>query len=280
MIINKQYTVVAILFYIVISLNINVNAEYMNDIEEDTIVQYYYSGDTIHTGLMKQIHLDSLLNRSEITEIGLFSNYTLTYSQLKIELGRLSKFPMLKYLTLTNIVQDSIPLEILQFKNLEQIEFICNVNMDFDQIFTVLSKLPKLKALSSVYNHKNYIPVSICKIKSLVALDISHNTLDSLPFCIGELNNLKIINLSEGHYSDMQKIINPLLKSKSLEELCLASLFLKKIPNNIGDIKNLKKIDFFENILDTLPCSLANRGIEIDLGWSRNTVIPDCFKQK
>lgn len=260
-------------------LNLSFDTKCINyNKSNDTIIKCYYNEDTIYTGRGMPIMFDSILSHPNTAYIELLSSIPISYQSLQEKIKIISNLKKIKCIYFGNIIRDSLPREILLLENLEQISFEGPSEMYLEQAFTVLSDLTKLKTV--VLRRHHDVPTSICQIKSLEVLDLAYSKLDSLPSCIGELPNLKTVSLACGYINNLDAVIEPLMQSKTLENLGLSSLHIKKIPPNVAQIKNLKILDLWRNSIDTLPCSLANRGIEIDLGSNLDTVIPDCFKQK
>jgi len=85
---------------------------------------------------------------------------------------------------------DTIPSEISNLKNLEELSVAyCGIKY----FSSGLAALKKLKRLNLLLNQLSTLPNDFCELESLVELNLSGNYLDSLPECICNLKNLRFL---------------------------------------------------------------------------------------
>lgn len=222
------------------------------------------------------IMLNDTLKEHELHELISKKNFD---TQLKETIEILSELPISKEVTLLQIAQNTLPTEFSLLKKTESIDISDLKHLNFEIVFSQLSILPNLKIIISSRNHYGELPASICKIKTLEKLFLHYSGLTVIPKCIAESPNLSSFGIAYGK-NNVDTIASILSNSLTLDSLYLAGLNLTKLPDRVSDIKNLKYIDLFENNIKTLPCSLANRGISIDIEENRNYKRPDCFNNK
>ncbi len=87
---------------------------------------------------------------------------------------------------------DSLPPEIVQFKNLQ----ILNVSKNkLSRLPDFLAQLPNLQHLDASKNKLEMLPDSIGFIQNLINLDLGRNLIPRLPKSFGNLTKLEVLNL-------------------------------------------------------------------------------------
>lgn len=137
-------------------------------------------------------------------------------------------------LHLVKVKLKEFPVEIFQFKNLQEL---------------ILDK-----------NKINEIPDAISELKNLETLRLSHNRIDSIPPALLKLQHLKTLDLSDNIIGSVPENIDFL---SNLEYLILWDNPIYYYPNSIGDLQKLKVLDILNNQLnystrDRLQSSLPN----------------------
>lgn len=222
-------------------------------------------------------YCDSIFKyKNDIVAFRLAATTLPTYELLKAKILPLIEFPKLRILDLANVVTDSLPAEMSLFKHLEFVNMSDSYGCDWEQPISALAGVKGLTCLW-LMRHNN-VPTSICQLNQLEILSLQSMEIDTLPNCIGDMPNLNTLVLAGSYIKDIESVIEPLTRSQSLTTLGLQFLFLHKFPPNIGNIKNLKYLDILYNSIDTIPCSLAGKGITFEGYINERTVFPDCFK--
>ena len=109
---------------------------------------------------------------------------------------------------------DSLPLDILKFKNLQY--------------------------LSLRKNQFNYFPVELSHLVNLQVLDLSKNELTSIPPEISSLTNLKHLILNNNQLASLPPEIGRL---SNLQYLDLWANPMRDFPKELGHLNSLKEID-------------------------------------
>lgn len=109
-----------------------------------------------------------------------------------------------KKLYLRNQKFKSIPIEIFEFRNLEELDLGANLITFLPNEF---SRLEKLKDLSLSYNQINVLGNGISKLKKLEVLWLLDNKIESLPDHLCELTNLTELNLNGNPLTDIPDCI-------------------------------------------------------------------------
>ncbi len=113
----------------------------------------------------------------------------------------------IKILNLSNNNLKSLPSEIGEFVNLE--ELYLDNNILEGAIVAEIRKMTHLKILSAKNNNLTGIPAEIGQLSNLYSIDFSNNSIDTMPNEIQNIkNNLKVFNLSGNRFSEekMQEI--------------------------------------------------------------------------
>lgn len=101
----------------------------------------------------------------------------------------------------------TFPMEILKFKNLQQLDLSKN---KLDSLPEQIGVLTNLQVLDISGNKLEYLPDSIGELKNLKKLVASKNNLIALPHSIGNLKNLEILDVWDTDLSifpdEMQKL--------------------------------------------------------------------------
>lgn len=107
----------------------------------------------------------------------------------------------IKILNLSNNNLKSLPSEIGEFINLE--ELYLDNNILEGAIVAEIRKMTHLKVLSAKNNNLTGIPAEIGQLLNLISIDFSNNNIDTMPNEIQNIkNNLKTLNLSGNKYSE------------------------------------------------------------------------------
>jgi len=108
----------------------------------------------------------------------------------------------------------TFPMEILQFKNLQELDLSKN---KFDSIPEKIGTLTNLQILNVSGNKLQYLPDSIGELKHLKKLVGSRNSLQALPKTIGKLENLEILDLWENDLSTFPDELSKLKKLRWMD---------------------------------------------------------------
>ena len=139
----------------------------------------------------------------------------------------------IKNISLTKLKIDSVPEELLKYKN------IVSLDLSKNKLKTIPNWINSFEALRKINLYKNdfeQFPVQIFKLTQLDTLIISKNKLDSLPDEIQQLKKLKYLDLWDN--------------------------LILYYPENISELTNLKTLDirgitygptFIEKLISTLP---------------------------
>lgn len=211
--------------------------------------------------------------------------------------------------------QKSIPLEILELKNLSFL------SLGWDLSVPIPTKLGELEALELNLSYQNLqITPHLESFPNLVGLNLGYNGLKELPtflptrltwFCVERnelkslpnlenLNNLvdfncevnllsklpnfeKLTNLKRliAAFNKIQYLPASIGKLKKLEELDLGNNYLRSLPEEIGELSNLISLNLAFNKLNALPdsfTSLVNLK-ELDLSCNQLTTLPSDFEK-
>ena len=106
------------------------------------------------------------------------------------------------------------PMEILQFKNLQELDLSKN---KLDSIPEQIGTLPYLESLDLSNNKLEYLPDSIGYLKNLKKLVASKNNLTTLPKQIGNLENLEILDVWSNEFSSFPDELKKLKKLRWMD---------------------------------------------------------------
>ncbi|HEY4800293.1 MAG TPA: leucine-rich repeat domain-containing protein [Bacteroidia bacterium] len=106
------------------------------------------------------------------------------------------------------------PMEILQFKNLQELDLSKN---KLDSIPGLIGTLPYLETLDLSNNKINYLPDSIGLLKNLKKLVAFKNNLIALPTEIGKLESLEILDLWSNEFSFFPEELSKLKKLRWMD---------------------------------------------------------------
>jgi Leucine-rich repeat (LRR) protein len=106
------------------------------------------------------------------------------------------------------------PLEILKFKNLQELDLSKN---RLDSLPNEIGELEYLQVLDIASNKLEYFPDSIGKLKNLKKIAAGRNNIIAIPKQIGELENLEILDLWSNQISIFPDELNKLKKLRYVD---------------------------------------------------------------
>lgn len=110
------------------------------------------------------------------------------------------KYTLIKKLVLSNNNLKTLPAEIGELVNLEEL-YLDHNQLD-GAIVAEIRKMPKLRILDASHNNMTGIPAEIGQLRNLEILDYGNNFLDTMPNEIENLrDNLDVLNLENNKYS-------------------------------------------------------------------------------
>jgi Leucine-rich repeat (LRR) protein len=145
------------------------------------------------------------------------------------------------------------PMEILQCKNLEELDLYGN---KIDSIPQQIFVLRKLRILSLSKNRITKLPSSIGSLEKLRELHLQANKLTALPPEIEHLDSLIILNVE---YNNLRALPPEIGGMQNLRDLYLSYNNIRSIPKEISNLKNLQYFIVGRNALepDGLPNELG-----------------------
>jgi hypothetical protein len=111
------------------------------------------------------------------------------------KIKRINTLPIFKNLLILDIAHND--LTYLP-SNINQLSWIVELNLSFNQLRALPHTLPQLKNLKQLYLRNNkieYLPMNMSQMQSLEVIDLSQNALKKLPSCLYKLKNLQAIYL-------------------------------------------------------------------------------------
>lgn len=120
---------------------------------------------------------------------GIFKEEIL-YTDLKLALENPLR---VKRLSLSGKKLTKFPKEIIQFKNLVELDLSKN---KLEKLPAEIGQLTKLEELNLAMNKLEELPVELCDLKRLRKLDIRKNKVWKLPARLGDLKKLEYLNLN------------------------------------------------------------------------------------
>ena len=173
--------------------------------------------------------------------------------KIKINDGHVTK------INLRNLNIQNFPESILKFK------FLRVLSIRNNKLTSLPKELSQLENLEEIYlgnNNLQRLPDSICNLQHLKCLWFDKNKISSLPDDIGYLKELKILQLSG---NSLKKLPDSICKLKKLEELILYNNNLQKIPKCFLNLESLKRLDVKRNAFDKLPDVIKKMKILMDI---------------
>ncbi len=150
---------------------------------------------------------------------------------------------------------NSLPKNILAFKNLEVLNLSQNPNLDWSKTFELISNLDSLRWLFLEENEIKKIPDNISKLTQLRSIWFSDNQIKDIPIAFNKLENLEEIWLDN----------NPIAL---LPEELRKSNFKKKIVNNWtsyeGDFEVISENYNYKNNINLINQLEANSFLVLD----------------
>ncbi len=185
----------------------------------------------------------------------LIAEYNIDRVMQFTELAHSDSALSIKRLDLNNLGLTSIPNEIVNFENLEELWMIGNDVSHFD--INLLKRLKHLKLINLDNSAIEELPVNISELSALEVLSLDLNPLKTLPGSIYQLQNLKELSLSLTKISRIDPAIG---KLTSLEKLDLSSNYhLYAIPQSVFELQNLRELQ-----LPTVFDSFETQGWGLD----------------
>ena len=186
--------------------------------------------------------MDKFLKKNYKDEVMDLSNCNLT--SVPIELLEFKEMKVL-YLSFNELT--SIPKEIGQLTKLQELYLLGN-KLTF--IPREIGQLINLEKLDLHYNKLTFIPREIGQLVNLQQLSLYNNKLTSIPLEIGQLINIQKLDLSCNKLTSIPSEIGQLV---NLQQLCLYYNQLTSIPPELGQLRNLQHFSLFDNPIDYLP---------------------------
>ncbi len=163
---------------------------------------------------------------------------------LSIEEAIVSSDPVYKlYLWEEN--RTTLPPEVPQLTNLQEIWLNDNPSLDLTSAIASLSKLPALQILNLSGNQIKMLPPDITKLKKLKELALNGNSTFS-----DEMD-------ASNQGLDLKGNLKLLAQNTTLTKINLADNNIAAIPDEIAGLKKLSILDLTNNKLTTLPASMA-----------------------
>lgn len=183
-------------------------------------------------------------------------------TEIKLQHNGLQKIPLeiinfknLNKINLSENYFDSIPYILFEINTLKEINIQSNNNTlkYISQDIQKLSNLEKLNiALNPLIIDRETI-INLSKLKSLKELDLFGCSLKSIPYEIGNFKNLEKLNLSRNPQIDFKQTLYYLSKIKTMKYLDLSDNNLTTLPKEIGLLKNLETLIIGLNPINELP---------------------------
>lgn len=174
--------------------------------------------------------------------------------------GEISSLTRLKKLVLYRPILNDDALILARLSQLEELEIINGVSVNYEDLFNSLDTLPvrklNIKDNSIIELHEN-----ISKLESLREIKISGWNFNNLPNSIKELRQLQKVCFIETPNINIGKTLGRLPKDQ-ISSLMLIDCSRNKFPEELYQFKNLKKIDVSKNEISALPTGL--RGLKLD----------------
>ncbi len=185
----------------------------------------------------------------------------------------LSHLTNLKELSIRNNKITLIPKQLMQLKNLVNLDFY---NNKIIAIPKEIANLEMLKELCLDHNKIEIIPDEIIKLTNLELLSLGSNKIKIIPENLCGLKNLKSLALQENEIELIPNQINGLI---SLENLYLSNNLISELPKGIDDLYNLEGLYLVNNKLNTLPIELIKlKKIKEIWIYFNKVTIPDELK--
>jgi Leucine-rich repeat (LRR) protein len=108
----------------------------------------------------------------------------------------------------------AFPIEILKFKNLQELDLSKN---KIDSLPNEIGQLKNLQTLDVSSNKLEYLPDSIGKLKNLKKLAAGKNEILAIPRQIGDLENLEVLDLWSNQISIFPDELNKLKKLRWMD---------------------------------------------------------------
>ncbi len=117
-------------------------------------------------------------------------------------------------LFLTKRKLESFPVQVLQFKNLTELDLSRN---RLEEIPPEIGQLVNLRRLNLANNNLVHLPNEIGNLTELVYLGLNRNIIEDLPPSIGKLQKLEVLELWDNELKDLPDEISELQNLKLLE---------------------------------------------------------------
>lgn len=166
-------------------------------------------------------------------------------------------------LNLSNQQLSSIPKEIFQFKNLEDLELDSN---NIGVIPEMLSSLRHLSYISFSHNRVESIPTEILNMPQLIGLDASHNRISRLPDDAFKKTGIIYLHLSWNLFTEIPSPVKRL--KHELEILDISNNYITCLPNWFAKTGCIYELMLNNNMLSGIDVSLLKKLQQSECNWS------------
>lgn len=139
---------------------------------------------------------------------------------------------------------------ILQFKNLEYLEFWGDKESCLQELPDEIGLLKKLKWLMLPLNKIKTLPASLTQLSNLEGLSLLGNKFTGLPDFLSKLPNLKELNLRHNPLTALPKVLLDMPQLKLLE---LGNTQLKALPSEMSKLAQLEELVIEWNNIEDIP---------------------------
>jgi Leucine-rich repeat (LRR) protein len=170
---------------------------------------------------------------------------------IRLLLPEITRFKNLKILNLDGNQISTLPKELFELEQLEELDLSSN---KLNVLPPDIGKLKNLKKLSIRNMKLTHLPDELTDLSNLTKLDVGGNELISLPETIGKLKKLEIFGASD---NQIKRLPESFCELKNLREFVMIRTELEKLPENIGQLSNLEVLRIEHNRIVSLPDSFG-----------------------
>lgn len=175
-----------------------------------------------------------------------------------------------KILLFNQLELTSVPGEVYQFPNLEELDLSKNAIRHLPIALT--ARISTLKRLSLLYNSLQPDSIFFARNKHLLALNMQGNNLKDIPDAVRR--NRRLASLWMGNNKLEGGLPNRSLRGlRYLVDLNFYNTGLPELPRRIGRLKRLQVLDVYYNNLTALPSSLGKLKRLEQLALSNNKLM-------
>lgn len=236
----------------------------VTELECDSVppeIRYFKNLQKLQLGHCPSVIPIEIGELKELKELTIWSGPTLPLQIF--ELKGLCKLSI--HSTLSNPLT-TLPPEILQLENLEELDLS---NNGFIDLPTVVLSLEKLKKLNLRFNRLQQLPAEINQLKQLQELEICLNNFQSLPSELGELEELTTLEIS---YNQFTSFPSSILSLRQLRDLDMSNNSINEIPRSISQLSRLMTLNIRSCNLSSLPDEIGSLSNLQALRMSNNSV--------